>query len=105
MTAHLPTSELMSRPAGQSFGAATLLERLPEPFYKDEFVTIYCADCLTLLPMIVANVVLTSPPYNQYPTFHEIQGFLNKCNNSVDPEHKGMRTTLSVEQIYEVHEH
>lgn len=49
--------------------------------------------------------ILTSPPYNQYPTFHEIQGFLNKCNNSVDPEHKGMRTTLSVEQIYEVHEH
>lgn len=64
MTAPLPTSELTSRPAGQSFGAATLLERLPEPFYKDESVTIYCADCLTLLPLLVANVVLTSPPYN-----------------------------------------
>ena len=54
MTAPLPTSELTSRPAGQSFGAATLLD------------AIVCGDCLNLLSELPAksvDVVMTDPPY------------------------------------------
>lgn len=35
-----------------------------EPYYKDELVTLYCADCRDILPIIPrADLVLTDPPY------------------------------------------
>jgi site-specific DNA-methyltransferase (adenine-specific) len=38
---------------------------VPKPFYDDGRVTIYCGDCLRVLPFIpAATVVLTDPPYN-----------------------------------------
>ena len=55
MTAPLPTSELTSRPAGQSFGAATLLD------------AIVCGDNCEIMrgmPSESIDLVVTSPPYD-----------------------------------------
>lgn len=37
---------------------------LPEPYYKDDFVTIYHGDCRKILPLLEpVDLVLTDPPY------------------------------------------
>ena len=35
-----------------------------KPYYQDDFVTIYHADCREVLPSIEGDVVLTDPPFN-----------------------------------------
>ena len=35
---------------------------LPEPYYVDDAVTIYHADCRELLPLVAADVMVTDPP-------------------------------------------
>lgn len=45
----------------------TPLGALPEPFYQDDRITIYCGDCTALLSLLTADsvdLVLTDPPYN-----------------------------------------
>jgi len=37
---------------------------LPEPYYQDSVVTLYCADCKNILPLLPkVDLVLTDPPY------------------------------------------
>jgi len=39
---------------------------LPKPFYKDDYITLYNADCFKILPLLKDNsfdTVLTDPPY------------------------------------------
>ncbi len=37
---------------------------LPEPYYKEDGITIYCADCHDILPYLEpVDLVLTDPPY------------------------------------------
>ena len=37
----------------------------PEPYYQDELVTLYCGDCLAVLPELGRfDLIFTSPPYN-----------------------------------------
>ena len=40
---------------------------MPEPYYKNESVTLYCGDCLEVLPEISEkfNLLLTDPPYSR----------------------------------------
>lgn len=39
-------------------------QRLPAPYYADDFVTIYNADCRDVMPLLSAvDVVITDPPY------------------------------------------
>ncbi len=43
------------------------LSKLPKPYYQDDDVVIYCADCRDILPLIPdksVDLVLTSPPYD-----------------------------------------
>lgn len=37
--------------------------KLPRPFYKDEFVTLFCGDARELLCHLVFDVLVTDPPY------------------------------------------
>jgi len=40
--------------------------RLPPPYYDEDGITIYCGDCLEILPFIESvDVTFSSPPYNQ----------------------------------------
>lgn len=42
--------------------------RLPDPYYDEDGITIYCGDCLEILPFIESvDVTFSSPPYNQIP--------------------------------------
>ena len=34
-----------------------------KPYYEDGSVTIYNGDCREVLPLVVADVVITDPPY------------------------------------------
>lgn len=36
---------------------------LPEPYYHDDDVTLYCGDAREILPQLRGDVVLTDPPY------------------------------------------
>lgn len=40
---------------------------MPEPYYKNESVTLYCGDCLDVLPELsdTFNLLLTDPPYSR----------------------------------------
>ena len=39
-------------------------EDLPQPYYSDSHVTIYCGDCAELLPRLGRfDLLLTDPPY------------------------------------------
>ena len=39
---------------------------LPEPFYKDKLVTLYCGESLALLPFLPkADAIITDPPYGE----------------------------------------
>jgi site-specific DNA-methyltransferase (adenine-specific) len=38
-------------------------EGLPKPYYQDEAVTIYHADCREILPLIEFSLIITDPPY------------------------------------------
>jgi site-specific DNA-methyltransferase (adenine-specific) len=43
-----------------------MTDRLPTPYYQDEFATLYLADCRDVLPLLPAgsvDLVLTDPPY------------------------------------------
>jgi len=33
------------------------------PFYKDEWVTIYKGDCMEILPQVSGDLIMTDPPY------------------------------------------
>ena len=41
--------------------------QMPQPYYKNESVTLYCGDCLEVLPEISEkfNLLLTDPPYTR----------------------------------------
>lgn len=51
---------------------------LPEPYYQDEFSTIYCGDCRDILPLLEpVDLVLTDPPYGiGAPTLKESKGHI-----------------------------
>lgn len=36
---------------------------LPKPYYDRDGVTIYCGDCVDVIPHLVATLLLTDPPY------------------------------------------
>lgn len=54
---------------------------IPPPYYKDDYVTIYNADCLDILPSLAPDVIITDPPYpdkyvDEYKYFDGILNFL-----------------------------
>ena len=58
MTTKLPTT------CGAAVRSSDWLESLPEPFYKDDSVTLYNADAYKLLPRLEKpHLLLTDPPY------------------------------------------
>ncbi len=56
-----------------------------EPYYQEEGITIYCADCRDVLPQLEpVDLVLTDPPYGiNHPTNYRDRGRgkLTHCNN------------------------
>jgi site-specific DNA-methyltransferase (adenine-specific) len=42
---------------------------MTEPYYQEDWITIYCGDCRDILPKLEpVNLVLTDPPYPDYHT-------------------------------------
>ena len=72
MTAPLPTSELASSVAGQSF--APVLGSGFRSYYSDALCTIYHADCIDVLPTLApCDLLLTDPPYGvTYQSNHRV---------------------------------
>lgn len=51
---------------GEDIGAAPIIKNpeLPTPYYQDDYVTLYHADCREVLPLLEpVDLVLTDPPY------------------------------------------
>lgn len=49
---------------------------LPEPYYTDDHVTIYHADCREILPYLGnVDLVITSPPYNNLKVVEQYSGW------------------------------
>lgn len=50
---------------GLSSAPVHAIVRLPPPYYDEDGITIYCGDCLEILPFIESvDVTFSSPPYN-----------------------------------------
>ncbi|MFQ5471225.1 MAG: DNA-methyltransferase [Gammaproteobacteria bacterium] len=39
---------------------------IPPPYYQDDYVTIYNANCLDIMGSLVPDVIITDPPYPDY---------------------------------------
>lgn len=63
------------------------------PYYEDEGVTIYHGDCRDVLPAVVADVVITDPPYGV--------GLGVENNPARDASHLGKSGYASYEDSYE----
>ena len=68
---------------------------MPEPYYKNESVTLYCGDCLEVLPEISEkfNLLLTDPPYSRVKedewdkcTHSELENLLRNVFELVKPK-------------------
>lgn len=60
---------------------------LPKPDYEREGVSLWCADCLTILPLIPAvtvDAVISSPPYNTLPQSHNPSGLHGERQSGVN---------------------
>jgi site-specific DNA-methyltransferase (adenine-specific) len=44
---------------------AETVSKLPEPYWRDELLTLYCGDALQLLPLLQADCIITDPPYGE----------------------------------------
>jgi site-specific DNA-methyltransferase (adenine-specific) len=59
---------------GEVAGAEAILKnpKLPTPYYQDDYVTLYHADCREVLPLLEpVDLVLTDPPYGmEYKSNH-----------------------------------
>ena len=59
-----------------------------KPYYQNNKVTLYCADCRDVLPGIEADVVITDPPYGvgvEYNIYKDTRQNLKKLINDVWP--------------------
>jgi DNA modification methylase len=53
-------------------------DKLPEPIYNEDGITLYCADCTRVLPLLEpmsAELVLTDPPYPD--VYADLFGYYN----------------------------
>lgn len=49
-----------------------------KPYYEDSMVTLYCGDCRDILPTLVADAIVTDPPYG---VGVEYDGFTDTADN------------------------
>jgi hypothetical protein len=81
------------------------LHRLPDPIYNEDGITLYCADCTRVLPLLeptAVNLVVTSPPYNLGNNHHTNKKRHNPYDDDMpEPEYQLWQTKI-LDGLYRV---
>ena len=75
-----------------------------EPYYQDNFATIYHGDCLDLLPqMPKVDLVLTSPPYNMRTRIRDGQYTEREKSEHFSKKYSEFCDALPIAKYYDFH--
>jgi len=77
-----------------------------EPYYKDEYTTLYCGKCEDVLPQLPeqsVGMVFTSPPYNMRTRIRNGEYTERERSEHFSKKYQHFHDALPIEEYYEFH--